>query len=153
MPKLSQVIVLFSGLLLLNNFTFAEDTYDASTGKLSMPDVNVGGIHYAVEMQNQGDLTFKVTTASEITPATTDSTVNNSIAGLWYINTSSRQSLYTFTESGKFGEANFEYRDGKWEEDGMWTGTYQINGSTLTVNETRLDDGFSDLWPLRPSSG
>jgi len=54
-------------LFLVPVISSADDTYDPATGKIHMPTVIVDGKNYGINMEHQGDLIFKVTTA---TPST-----------------------------------------------------------------------------------
>ncbi|MCF7971755.1 MAG: hypothetical protein K9L22_11400 [Methylococcaceae bacterium] len=55
--------ILMAGLCVLPLLASANDSFDAVTGNLLIPKVNVGAESYEVNMQHQGNLVFKVISA------------------------------------------------------------------------------------------
>jgi len=78
------------GLLTLPVISTASDTFDATTGQLSMPSVLVGSDCYQVTMQYQGELAFtissaelkqqKIESSNSITVEPDDSSVNSDVS-------------------------------------------------------------------------
>ena len=98
-----------------------------------MPDVNVGGQYYSVNMQHLGDLVFRVTGAIPIAES-------DSIVGIWYL----ANETYIFMENGQFS-----YIDANNSAANL-RGSYQLSASageislTMSAGVALLSYGFSD---------
>lgn len=55
-------------LLMISPSIYAIDKYNPASGRVQIPAVSVGQMTYAVAMQHQGDLVFKVTAAITVSP-------------------------------------------------------------------------------------
>jgi len=129
-------------LILISNTICAEDTYDASTGILHMPDVNVGGTHYAVDMLHEGNYIFKMTAAS---PSSTASTTSNSIVGSWEISGETFTAwALIFYRNGDY--IQYESRGGD-SCTGVELGSYTWDANTGNVDITLTKDENGNCGP------
>ncbi|MFK5984996.1 MAG: hypothetical protein QM479_06190 [Pseudomonadota bacterium] len=65
-------------LFLMPTISIAGDSYDSTTGMVHMPNVSVGSVTYEVNMEHQGNLVFKVTSATPLSSASTTPDIFNS---------------------------------------------------------------------------
>ena len=69
-------------LFILPSISVAGDSYDATTGLVHMPIVSVGNENFEVDMLHQGDLVFKVTSATPTSTASTSPDTYNALTGV-----------------------------------------------------------------------
>jgi len=112
---MNKYILLIISVLLLPRLGFAIDSYNFAVGLVQMPDIQSGSDHYKVEMQDQGQLLFKVTKIMPIT----------SIAGIWL----KGNEVFIFMEDGSYFFIDITNR----EAIDTNKGSYQVNDKEITL--------------------